>query len=150
MAVATQHYYVGGSPGTTTGPEAISNMLSQAWDVTAYPWLYESNLAPVVSAGMPYRMTEANDYLTGIPNASNAYASALWALDFLHWWAMHGCAGVNFHNKSWLLTDTIYLDAFGGFQINPKAYGIKAFDLGGHGSVEPLTISNPSLVNLTA
>ncbi len=150
VAVATQHYYVGGSPGTTTGPEAVSNMLSQTWDITAYPWLYESNLAPVVSAGLPCRMTEANDYLTGIANASNAYASALWALDFLHWWAMHGCAGVNFHNKSWLLTDTIYLDAFGGFQINPKAYGIKAFDLGGHGSVEPLTISNPGQLNLTA
>ena len=75
-------------------------------------------------------------------DASNAYASALWALDFMHWWAAHFCAGVNFHNKSWLLTDTIYLDTAGNLQANPKAYGIKMFDLGGHGSVEPLTITN--------
>jgi hypothetical protein len=150
VAIATQHYYVGGNPGSTTGPQATSNMLSQAWDVTEYPWLYSNNLAPVVAVGMPYRMTEANDYLTGITNASNAYASALWALDFMHWWAAHGCAGVNFHNKSWLLTDTIYLDPAGHFQINPKAYGIKAFDLGCHGSVEPVTIGNSDQLNLTA
>lgn len=148
--LVTQHYYVGGSPGSTTGPQAISNMLSQAWDVTEYPWLYSNNLAPVVAVGMPYRMTEANDYLTGITNASNAYASALWALDFMHWWAAHGCAGVNFHNKSWLLTDTIYLDPARHFQINPKSYGIKAFDLGGHGSVEPVAIGNSNQLNLTA
>lgn len=150
VTAVTQHYYVGGSPGSTTSPQAISNMLSQAWDATEYPWLFGNNLAPVVAVGMPYRMTEANDYLTGITNASNAYASALWALDFMHWWAAHGCAGVNFHNKSWLLTDTIYLDPAGHFQINPKAYGIKAFDLGGHGSVEPMTISNTDQLNLTA
>jgi hypothetical protein len=146
----TQHYYVGGSPGSTTGPRAISNLLSAGWVTTNYPWLYSNNLAPVVADGMPYRMTEANDYLTGIADASNAYASALWALDFMHWWAAHFCAGVNFHNKSWLLTDTIFLDAAGNLQANPKAYGIKMFDLGGHGSIEPLTITNTSQLNLTA
>jgi hypothetical protein len=146
----TQHYYVGGSPGTTTGRQAISNMLSAGWVTANYPWLYNNNLAPVVADGVPYRMTEANDYLTGIADASNAYASALWALDFMHWWAAHFCAGVNFHNKSWLLTDTIYLDTNTNLQASAKAYGIKAFDLGGHGSVEPLTITNTSQLNLTA
>ena len=150
VSVITQHYYVGGSPGSTTGPQAISNLLSAGWATTNYPWLYSNNLAPVVADGMPYRMTEANDYLTGIADASNAYASALWALDFMHWWAAHFCAGVNFHNKSWLLTDTIFLDTSGNLQANPKAYGIKMFDLGGHGSVEPLTITNTSQLNLTA
>jgi hypothetical protein len=49
------------------------------------------------------------------------------------------------------LTDTIYLNRDGhSFQINPKAYGIKAFDLGGHGNVEPVTLSNPNQLNLTA
>ncbi len=150
VSVVTQHYYVGGSPGTTTGPQAVSNMLSAEWVTTEYPWLYNNNLAPVVADGLPYRMTEANDYLTGIADASNAYASALWALDFMHWWAAHACAGVNFHNKSWLLTDTIWLDAAGNLQVNPKAYGIKLFDLGGHGSVEPLSMTNTNQLNLTA
>ena len=34
--------------------------------------------------------------------------------------------------------------------VNPKGYGLKAFDLGGHGSIEPVTISNPDGINLTA
>jgi len=99
---------------------------------------------------MPYRLTEANDYLRGIADASNAYASALWALDFMHWWVQHSCAGVNFHNKSWLLTDTVYLDGAGDYETNPKGYGIKAFNLGGHGTTKPLNIQNPAQLNLTA
>lgn len=82
--------------------------------------------------------------------ASNAFASALWALDYMHWHAAHHAAGVNFHNKRWIYTDTIYLDSSGNFQINPKAYAIKAFELGSHGRVEPLTISDPEGINLTA
>lgn len=130
--------------------QALDNMLSPAWDTATNQWLYDQNLASVVAAGLPYRLTESNDYLGGVANASDAYASALWALDYLHWWAAHGCAGVNFHNKQWLKTDTICRDASGDYQINPKAYGIKAFDLGSHGCMEPLTLANAGALNLTA
>jgi hypothetical protein len=75
----------------------------------------------------------------------------LWALDVMHWWAVHGAAGVNFHNNEWLLTDTVYLDRRNhSFQIRAKGYGIKAFDLGGHGRVEPLTMTDTNKLNLTA
>ncbi len=106
----------------------------------------------MIADGYPYRLTEINDYLGGVTNASNAFASALWALDVLHWSAAaDGCVGVNFHNNEWLLTDTVYLNRRNkSFQINPKAYGIKAFDLGGHGNVEPMAMSNPNNLNLTA
>ena len=77
---------------------------------TPHPWLYANNLAPVAAAGLRYRLTESNDYLVGVPGASDAFASALWALDHLHWWAAHGAAGVNFHNKQWLYTATIVPD----------------------------------------
>jgi hypothetical protein len=117
-----------------------------------YPWLYENNLAPVVATGLPYRLTESNDYLVGVPGASNAFAAALWALDHLHWFAAHGAAGVNFHNKRWLWTDTIVPDPAGGrgYVINPKGYGIKAFTLGSAGQVKPIRIRNPDGINLTA
>jgi hypothetical protein len=150
LAGVTQHYYAGGHPERTTAEEAIDKMLSAAWVTNDYPTLFSNNLAPALSAGFRYRFTEANDYLGGITNASNSYASALWALDFMHWWAVHGCAGVNFHNKSWLCTDTIYLDSNGKYEVNPKVYGIKAFDLGGHGQVKPASISNPNGINLAA
>ena len=170
LAEATQHFYVGGSPGKTTATQAIDNMLSRNWvtdteissgpegssTYTPYRWLYANNLEPVLAAHVPYRLTESNDYLTGIPGASNGYASALWALDYMHWWAEHRASGVNFHNKQWIYTDTIVPNPYpcvaicGNFQAVPKAYGIKAFDLGGHGYVEPVAIVNPDNINLTA
>lgn len=170
LVAATQHHYVGGSPGKTTTQEAIDNMLSRNWvndteitkgpegteTYTPYPWIYMHNLEPVLKNGVAYRMTEANDVLTGIAGASNGYAASLWALDYMHWWAEHGMAGVNFHNKQWILTDTIVPGAYPcsgpctNFQTTPKGYGIKAFDLGGHGFTKTVTITNPNNVNVTA
>ncbi len=165
----TQHYYVGGSPLDTTAQQAINNMLSPDWvtstvvgtqpagsdgttTYTPYPWLYDNNIAPVVADGMRYRLTESNDYLTGVPGASNAFASALWALDYMHWWAGHAAGGVNFHNKQWIYTDTIIQDPSSNgtaFQIAPKGYGIKAFTLGSAGRVHPVDVRSEG-VNVTA
>jgi hypothetical protein len=157
VSLITQHLYVGGRPFITKdGPEkipateAISNMLSASWVKKKYPPFYEKVLTPIVAAGLPWRMTEADDYLKGVENASDAFASALWALDFLHWFAAHGCAGVNFHNTEWLKTDTVFLAAPGIYRINPKAYGVRAFGLGSLGRVEPVKISNDQKLNLTA
>jgi hypothetical protein len=165
IADITQHYYAGGAPGETTAQQAISNMLSSEWvngtaiaaqpartTYTPYPWLYTNNLDAVVAAGLRYRLTESNDYLGGVPGASNVFASALWALDYLHWWAAHGAAGVNFHNKQWLHTATIVPDpaVAGGYAITPKGYGIKAFTLGSAGQVKPVEIRNADGINLTA
>lgn len=169
-----QHHYVWGSPGNTTAQEAIDDMLSSAWDDDTsigkqparnggtanfhpYPYVYEHILSPLVAEGIPYRMTEANDCLHGVAGASNGFASALWALDYMHWWAAHRMAGVNFHNNPWIPTDTIVpssnpcpASGCGNYRITPKGYGIKAFDLGSHGDVEPVAISNPGGTNLTA
>lgn len=150
ITAVLQHDYVGQLAKGVSAPEAIDAMLSQEWVTAEYPALYNHVLAPVIADGLPYRITECNDRIGGVDGASNAFASALWALDYMHWWAAHGCAGVNFHNNEWLKTDTLYLDTNGDYQINPKAYGIKAFDLGSHGSVAALAISNPDEVNLTA
>jgi hypothetical protein len=156
---------VGGDPGETTAQQAIGNMLSPEWvngttpgtqpagtTYIPYPWLHRHNLAPVTAAGLRYRLTEANDYLTGVPGASDVFASALWALDYLHWWAAHGAAGVNFHNKQWLFTATIVPDpgAPGGYATTPKGYGIKAFTLGSAGRVKPTQTASPSSISVTA
>lgn len=149
IAVILQHDYVGQSAKGVSAPEAIQAMLSRQWPTAEYPALYEHVLARVAADGLPCRMTECNDYTGGVNHASNAFVSALWALDYMHWWAAHGCAGVNFHNNEWIYTDTIFLDAAGNCRINPKAYGLKAFDLGSHGDVTPVAISNPGNLNLT-
>lgn len=173
LAAATQHYYVWGRPGSTTAQQAIDDMLSRGWvenssigtqpagsgttTFTPYPYLYRLNLAPVVSLGVRYRMTEANDCLHGVEGASNSFAAALWALDFMHWWAAHHMASVHFHNNPWIPTDTIVpspnpcpASGCGNYQVTPKGYGMRAFALGSHGYVEPVAIDNARGINLTA
>jgi Glycosyl hydrolase family 79 C-terminal beta domain len=149
----TQHIYVGGNPKKhhiASAQQAIDNMLSTNWDTDKYPGLYHQVVLPVSKSGFSVRLTESDDYTHGVTGASDAFASALWALDYMHWWAEHGARGVNFQNTEWLATDTFHPDASGSYQINPKAYGIRAFDLGGHGQVEPVSVGNTTGVNLTA
>lgn len=179
---ATQHVYVGGSPLSTTATQAIDNMLSPKWvedeeigtqpagtgsDVTSYapyPWLNKRIISPVVATGLPVRLSESNDYLTGVPGASDRFAAALWALDYMHWWAARGVSGVNFHNKQWIYTDTITpaLGTYtplagtcspsgcGAYRVSPKGYAIKAFGLGASGKVKPVQIAKAPEVNVTA
>lgn len=153
IAFITQHIYVGGNPkkhNITSAQQAIDIMLSKGWDTDKYPGLYRDVLVPVMKAGFTVRLTESDDYTHGVSGASDAFASALWALDYLHWWAAHDAKGVNFQNTEWLTTDTFHPDSTGNYQVNPKAYGIKAFDVGSHGRVETVGIENPDSLNLTA
>jgi hypothetical protein len=120
-----QHDYVGQSAKEVSVPTAVDAMLSPDWVTVNYPALYKNVLAPVSADGLPYRMTECNDYTVGVKDASDAFVAALWALDYTHWWAAHGCAGVNFHNRRGIPNDTIYWNAAGNFGVNPKAYGLK-------------------------
>jgi hypothetical protein len=171
---ALQHHYVWGGPGDTTAQEAIDDMLSMRWDdgteigkqpafqggsanFHPYPYVYATVLKPLVAMGVPYRMTEANDCLHGVTGASDGFASALWALDYMHWWAAHHMAGVNFHNNPWIPTDTIVPDpnpcgpdGCGNYRVSPKAYGMKAFALGSRGLVEAVKVANAKHINLTA
>jgi hypothetical protein len=150
LGVVTEHFYVGGAGRDVPVRKGIDDMLSPGW-LSANQRLYDRMAAPVLADGLPYRFTEANDhYSGGVPGASDTFAGALWALDFLHWWAAHGASGVDFHNTQWVVNDVITLDSNHRLMTNPKGYGLKAFELGSHGNVEPLTISNPDGLNLTA
>lgn len=153
LAFVTQHTYIGGNPRKhkiTSAEQAIDNMLSKEWDLNNYPALDHQVVLPVMKDGFLVRLTESDDYTHGVSGASDAFASALWALDYMHWWAAHNARGVNFQNTEWLATDTFRPDASGNYQINPKAYGIKAFDLGGHGRVDPVVVGNADDLDLTA
>lgn len=97
-----------------------------------------------------------NHYNGGATNVSNTFASALWGLDFMHWWAEHGATGLNFHTGdrvaagSNLLPSkyTAFVSSKNGYEIRPLSYAIKAFELGGHGRIIPESISNPEKLNV--
>lgn len=143
------HNYVGQS-ASGTPQQMVDKMLSSNWVNIQYPALYNATCLNVMASGFPYRLTESNSFSGEVQGGSNSYASSLFSLDYLHWWAEHKAAGVNFHNKQWLYNNTITKDAAGDFQVYPMAYGIKAFDIGGHGETKPLSIENPDTLNLTA
>ena len=152
LGLVTQHTYVGGNPKKRgiDREHAIENMLSRAWVTNNYPELYRTVLKPVQKDGLRFRITELDDHVHGVTNASDAFSSTLWALDCMHWWAAHGASGVNFQNTQWLHTDTFYRDSEGNYRVYPKAYAIKAFDLGSHGQVAKVSMENNEDLNLRA
>ena len=127
---------------------------------------FAANFVPtVVSNGLAYRFEEANSlYDGGALDASDTFASALWALNYQWWWAAHGMTGINFHtgdkvaardeNKPcryasfWTVTN--------GYNVHPIGYAEKMFSLGGRGRLLPLKITSagypphPVNFNLTA
>lgn len=150
MPVALLHDYPGQDARGVSVAQAVDAELSRDWAEHLYPLLYDHVMARVLALGVPYRLTEANDYTGGVPGASNAFVSALWALDYLHWQALHGAVGVNFHNKRWLWTDTVFEDKTGALHLNPKAYALKAFNLGGTGRPVAVTLAGSAGANVTA
>lgn len=108
---------------------------------------------------LPYRLEEVNNYFNGgAANVSNTFASALWGLDFMWWWAAHDCVGLNFHTGDKVAAGyelrpskyTAFFSTTNGYLVRPLGYGIAAFKLGRHGKFLPLKISNADNLNLSA
>ena len=101
-------------------------------------------------AGTPvtFRLTETNSFwFSGLKGASDSYASALWAVDYLYWWTSHGAAGLNFHTGdrtggaiSLPCRYAAFVSSANGYDVRPLAYGMKLFDLGSHGHVLPVAV----------
>ena len=148
LKFVTAHDYPGGNSlrNATDGNSGRDQMLSGAW-LEHYQAFYNQFVPAVGALGLKYKYDEGSSfYKGGAKDASDTYAAALWCLDFMHWWAAHGCAGINFHNNRWPMYNiTICKDAAGNYQTRPQGYGIKAFDVGGHGRVVPVTVSRPGI-----
>ena len=155
----TQHDYPGGDSRRATNVVAARDkMLSPAW-LEHYGKFYDAFAATAVSNNLPYRYDEANSFYDGgAQDVSDTFASALWGLDFLHWWAAHGANGVNFHTGDKVAARdmnkpcryAVFWTSNRGYNVHPIGYGLKAFDLGGHGRVLPLAISSTNPLDLTA
>ena len=159
IAFIAQHDYPCGNGIQATNITAARDKMLSPKLLDGYQTLWRSFAPAALSNGLPFRLEEANNfYNAGAKDVSDTFASALWGLDFLHWWAAHDASGVNFHTgdkvaagsatrSCWYAT---FWSADQGYDIHPIGYAIKAFNLGSHGHVEPLTISNPDGINLTA
>jgi len=150
-----QHDYpFGSSLDTNTTAVHISWMLA-ASDEAGYQSFNNQWVPYAVAAGLAPRYEECNSFFhNGSWGASDSYASALWGLGWMYFQAQAGLAGVNFHIG--LDSNDAAYDAIdpanltNNYTVRPLAYAIKAFDLGGHGHIVPVTVGNSSNMNLVA
>ena len=160
LLLITQHLYPGGNADLVKTPaEGINLMLSENW-VKDYE-KFAAGFVPTVKAkNLGFRMQETNSFWNGgRKDVSNTFASALWRLDYMFWWAKQGASGVNFHTGDFVAkseTNTrcmyaLFWSTPNGYDAHPLSYAVKTFDLGGHGKMIPTEISsNVDNVNLTA
>ncbi len=96
LAALTGHYYAEGPPDD---PRVTAKRLLAG--NPNIPIEMKRIEAVALAHSLIYRMTEGNScYRGGKPGMSNAFASALWAGDYMLLLASLGCAGVNLHGGS--------------------------------------------------
>jgi hypothetical protein len=156
----TQHNYPFGCSYKNPGEKDVTKLIpvdaEKAREKMLMPSayrIYDKILHGMVEAvkgtDVTFRLTETNSYwFSGLKGASDSFASALWALDYLHWWSSHGAAGLNFHTgditggaialpcryAAFVTSDT-------GYEARPLSYGMKLFALAGIGNSLDVEIS---------
>jgi len=137
------------------------DMLSPAWH-PQYQAFYVLFVPAVLKNGLTFRMNEGSSFSKGgALGASDTYSASLWILDYLYWWAHHSASGLNFHTGEKVIPGTVGPDkpnvytsltsSANGYTILPPGYGIKMFELGGHGDLLPVEVEkNKEKLNLAA
>jgi hypothetical protein len=149
------HYYPGARTGN--GANADIDFLLDPSRLSSgsnnYELYYSQFPSTAVSNSEIFRLEETNSLASqGEAGVSNVYASALWALDYMHWWSTRNAQGLNFHTGATSVYDPIMPTTVSStYTAEPIAYGIKAFGLGANGNNASTVIgSNPDGVNMTA
>jgi hypothetical protein len=147
IVLLTQHYYIANGQATTS---TIDLLLSPNAGLTAeLQALSKATAANHIANG--FRLSECNSfYGGGAPGVSNAYASALWAVDFLFANAQNGSSGVNFHGGGNSAGYTPIADANGAVVgARPIFYGMLLFSMAGQGPLLKTT-GAPTSTNFSA
>jgi hypothetical protein len=146
IRLLTQHYYrANGQDPTSTislllaGDPNLPGELAQ---------LQSASTSDNIANG--YRIAEANSFYNGgAPNVSDAYGTALWAVDFLLINALNGSAGVNFHGGGSGPGYTPIADSSGAVvEVRPEYYGMLLVAQIPPGPMYPVTIT--TMLELTA
>jgi len=160
VAFITQHEYPCQSGRVATNIVAACDKLLSTALAGVYESFSDKFVLTAASNGLPFRLEEANSFSNGgAAGVSDAFASALWGLDYMYWWASHGASGINFHTGGYAagakprepMKYAVFWNSPKGFFVHPLGYAIHAFDLGSHGQLIPTALkSNSSGLNLTA
>jgi len=140
ILMLTQHYYVAAAYSAPI-PEQIAILLSAA-KLNSITSEVNALVQCADSFKIPFRMGECNSFYNGGQyGVSDAFASTLWALDYMYALALEGCAGVNFHGG---LGGPYTVVARQGstYSARPIYYGILAFQLGSKGKFISSVVTN--------
>lgn len=147
FSMLTQHYYVGAANAAPVRQQVVK--LLSAATLNAVVTEVKNLVQCADSSGIPFRMGECNSFYNGGQwSVSDAFASALWALDYMYALAKVGCAGVNFHGAlGGPYTAISYKNKL--YSARPIYYGILAFQTGSKGKFISQTVTN-NHINLNA
>ena len=147
ILLLTQHYYrANGQLATSTIDFLLTPDTALPTELAAL-----SVAAATNDIADGYRLAECNSFYNGgAPGISDAYGTALWAIDFLFTNAEHGSTGVNFHGGGDAAGYTPIADAQGKVVgARPIFYGMLLFAKAGQGLVLETT-GDPTAINFSS
>jgi hypothetical protein len=162
LAMASDHYYfIGSGREREKDPAASRAVFLSDRTHDDYQRDYAQTGAILAAQGMPYRIDELNScYNGGAKDSSDTFASTLWALDCIHWWAAHHLLGMNFHTGESVGRDGGFsapnYAAFlrepdgHGFYMRPQAYSYLAFTEGAQGNPLGITLQKAPTLDFDA
>jgi hypothetical protein len=140
------HYYPLGCAKAGVSASSAAATLESASLASAEAKRLSGYEAIAKAAGKPLRVTETNSACAGgVKGASNAYATALWVIDYMLTGARLGLAGMNFHGGlNTLCGGYTVLCSVGlnQYQPQPIYYGLLFTRLFGTGTFLPVTLSS--------
>ena len=158
IAFISNHYYPGGNGKLGDSSPRMGAMLSDEWHELYQKYLNGNGVTK--ASQRPFRIEECNSFYNGgAPDVSDTLGAALWAVDYAHWFAEHGCAGINFHTSTHPKHRGNYLDyssfvaftnqAGSGYEVRPLGYALLLLRLGNEGCVVPVEKSLHAKDNLS-
>jgi hypothetical protein len=153
LAAVSQHYYV--ANGATSNPDDI--LLTP--NAMRNPNLVASPVVTTHQHGIPFRMGELNSlYNGGESGISNAFQSALWAVDTMFAYANVGVDGVNWHSGnggayaafSFNISSSGTKTNYALTSVRPLYYGLLFFQAATGNSAHLLPVTLNTQANLSA
>jgi hypothetical protein len=147
LAMLTHHYYRGDRDDSRSTLELL--LQPHAGLMRELSSLVEVAADENIPLGV--RLTEANSFHGGgLPDASDAFGSALWVLDFMFTCALAGCHGVNMHSGN-RGSYTPIADVDGEVaEIRPLFYGMVMFAQAALGLPLKGVVATDATINVSA
>lgn len=165
----SQHSYSFGCSYTNPGEKDVTKLVLADADAARgkmlspdayaiYEKIYKGIRISIGDAPISFRLSEVNSFwFSGLKGASDSHASALWAVDYAHWWSQRGADGLNFHTGDRTggainlpCRYAAFVTSSNGYEAQPLAYGLKLFSAGSQGKILPVVMDFSTNQNITA